>query len=323
MEKEEITFQNLVAAMRTKVPHKAILTKRLADILSIEREAVYRRMRGEVPFTLNELAAISGALDLSIDDVISGGLSNIKQFNTHLDLDDEHEAHLHYFYQLNRAVNVLENVECQEHSELCCSSNMLPQGIYFNYEPLAKFFLFKWIYQQEEVNKVSTFKDVEIPEDMMEMQRRYMERVLCIKEVSLIWDFMIFQYLVNDIRYFEKIKLLKRDDVETIKASIFQLLDNLESIAAAGTYEGINKISFYISNINFDTNYCYLETEMAHISVIQTFTLNLVTSSDAVIFEKMKGWIQRLKRFSALISESGDIQRVQFFEKQRQLVEAL
>ena len=38
------------------MPHKATLTNALVDLLCIEREAVYRRMRGDVAFSFAEIA---------------------------------------------------------------------------------------------------------------------------------------------------------------------------------------------------------------------------------------------------------------------------
>lgn len=43
---------NLIEAMKEKLPLKGQLADMLMDTLYIGKEAVYRRLRGEVPFTL-------------------------------------------------------------------------------------------------------------------------------------------------------------------------------------------------------------------------------------------------------------------------------
>ena len=45
---------NLIEAMKEKLPLKGQLADMLMDTLYIGKEAVYRRLRGEVPFTLQE-----------------------------------------------------------------------------------------------------------------------------------------------------------------------------------------------------------------------------------------------------------------------------
>ena len=53
---------NLIEAMKEKLPLKGQLADMLMDTLYIGKEAVYRRLRGEVPFTLQESALISRKL---------------------------------------------------------------------------------------------------------------------------------------------------------------------------------------------------------------------------------------------------------------------
>lgn len=53
---------NLIEAMKEKLPLKKKLADMLMDTLYIGKEAVYRRLRGEVPFTLQEAALVSRKL---------------------------------------------------------------------------------------------------------------------------------------------------------------------------------------------------------------------------------------------------------------------
>ena len=56
---------NLIEAMKEKLPLKGKLADMLMDTLYIGKEAVYRRLRGEVPFTLQEAALVSRKLGKS------------------------------------------------------------------------------------------------------------------------------------------------------------------------------------------------------------------------------------------------------------------
>lgn len=50
---------SLIEAVKEKLPLKENLANLLIDTLYIGKEAIYRRLRGEVPFTLEEAALIS------------------------------------------------------------------------------------------------------------------------------------------------------------------------------------------------------------------------------------------------------------------------
>ena len=56
-----------IEALKEKLPPKTNLANLLMDTLYIGREAIYRRLRGEVPFTLEEAALISRKLGVSLD----------------------------------------------------------------------------------------------------------------------------------------------------------------------------------------------------------------------------------------------------------------
>ena len=61
---------NLIEAMKDKLPVKGKLADMLMDTLYIGKEAVYRRLRGEVPFTFKEAALVSRKLGISLDTII-------------------------------------------------------------------------------------------------------------------------------------------------------------------------------------------------------------------------------------------------------------
>lgn len=61
---------SLIEAVKEKLPLKENLANLLIDTLYIGKEAIYRRLRGEVPFTLEEAALISRKLGVSLDNVI-------------------------------------------------------------------------------------------------------------------------------------------------------------------------------------------------------------------------------------------------------------
>lgn len=104
---------------------------------------------------------------------------------------------------------------------------------------------------------------------------------------------------------------------------MFLLIDELEGLAAKGKTETGNTVRIYISHINFEANYGYLESAPLQLSLIRVYSINSITTRDSEMFQGLKDWIQSLKKFSTLISESGEMQRIQFFKQQREIVSTL
>jgi hypothetical protein len=310
----------LVNAVREKLPSKDNLANALMDILYIGKEAIYRRLRGEVPFTLTEAAVISRKLGISLDKMIGVSFRDNAVFDMNIVSSEKpFEA---YYSILEKQVDLFRSVKEDETSEIGTSSNIIPQTLSLKYNMLSKFRLFKWMYQNENI-KCKHFEEMEIPQKMVEKQKEYSDLVSHIHSVDYIWDNMIFSHLVNDIQYFCSIHLITDEDKDMLKEELFLLIDEMEELSARGKSKAGNDVKIYISNINFEATYSYLDTSSTQLSLIRIYSINSITTQDQEMFRGLKEWIQSLKKFSTLISESGEMQRIQFFKQQREIVSIL
>ena len=310
----------LVNAVKEKLPSKDNLANALMDILYIGKEAIYRRLRGELPFTLTEAAVISRKLGISLDKMIGVSFRDNAVFDMNIVSSEKpFEA---YYSILEKQVDLFRSVKEDETSEIGTSSNIIPQTLSLKYNMLSKFRLFKWMYQNENI-KCKHFEEMEIPQKMVEKQKEYSDLVSHIHSVDYIWDNMIFSHLVNDIQYFCSIHLITDEDKDMLKEELFLLIDEMEELSARGKSKAGNDVKIYISNINFEATYSYLDTSSTQLSLIRIYSINSITTQDQEMFRGLKEWIQSLKKFSTLISESGEMQRIQFFKQQREIVSIL
>ena len=310
----------LVNAVREKLPSKDNLANALMDILYIGKEAIYRRLRGEVPFTLTEAAIISRKLGISLDKMIGVSFQDNAVFD--MNIVGSNKPLETYYSILEKQVELFHAVEEDENSEIGTSSNIIPQTLSLNYDMLSKFRLFKWMYQNENI-KCKHFDELEIPAKLQDIQKEFVNAAEHIHTTSYIWDNRIFAHMVNDVEYFSSIHLLTDEDKQKIKEDLLLLLNELESLARKGKFDSGNKVNIYISNINFETTYSYIESSNLQLSMIRIYAINSITSQDVEMHKSLKEWIQSLKKFSTLISESGEMQRIQFFKEQREIIDTL
>ena len=319
--RQEILHDNLLKAIREKIPHEENLANVLGNLLCIGKEAIYRRLRGDVPFTLLETALISKEMNISIDAIFESVSPKSRPFQLKLtECINPLETDLN---MMNNFVDVFRSIDPDTHSESASSANILPQALYLNYKFLTRFYLFKWKAQHDGLNTVQSLHEIVVQDQLVKIQKDFVQETQRVKDTCYIWDNMIFLYLINDIKYFSSVNLISDDDVQELKEELYHFLDYTERLSARGKFDNGNKISFYISNINFDTTYSYVQTRKYKLTLIKAFTLNSVASLDDKTFDSVKNWITSLKRFSTLISESGDLQRIHFFRKQRELVSTL
>lgn len=310
----------LIEAVRDKLPTKANLANTLMDILYLGREAIYRRLRGEVPFTLAEAAVISRKMGVSLDNIVGVSFSNNAVFDMNV---VHHENPFDTYYSIiDKYVQMSQVLKEDPASEMGTSSNIIPQTLSFNHDILSKFRLFKWMYQNDNI-KCKHFEELELPQKLLDKQKEFVDLRQHIHSNDYIWDSMIFQHMVNDVQYFSDIHLISDEDKKRIKEDLLVLTNELESIASKGKSETGNDIRIYISSINFEATYSYILASSFQVSMIRVYAINSITTQDPAMFNSLKEWIQSLKKFSTMISESGEMQRILFFKQQRQIIETL
>ncbi len=311
----------LIKAMKEKIPSGVYLANTLIDMLYLGKEAVYRRLRGEVPFTLAEAAIISQKMGVSLDKLVGTNMNANAIFD--LNIVRQNDPLETYYSIVNNYVRIFREIKDDPMSELCTSSNMIPQTFYLKYELLSKFRMFKWLYQFEKIDIDNHFEDIEMVDKLLERQREFVRESQEFNRTEYIWDDQLFVYLINDIKYFASVHLISHEYVQKLKKELLQLLDELEEIATRGTFKTGKEVSIYIANVNFEATYSYIASSSYHVSLIRVFAINSFASHDEAVFKSVKEWIHSLKKFSTLISQSGEMQRIKFFKTQREIIEGL
>jgi hypothetical protein len=313
---------DLIEAMKGNTPAGVNLANLLMNTLGIGKEAVYRRLRDEVPFTFEEASLISRTLQISLDRIASVNRENIAICQLHTTMNDEDPIES-YYQSMNNFIQNYDLVKDDPGAEWYMASNTIPMVFFLDHEYLSKFLLYKWIYQQDKISRIKYYRELEVPETVRDMQLNYTDITKAVSSTSFIWDNMMFLSLINDIRYFCDINLITDEEKELLKKELSDMIDILEDLATKGEHENGNKVFIYISTINFEATYSYLYSSKLKLSFIRLFSINTLSTTDKHIFEYQRDWIQSLKKYATLISVSGEMQRIQFFEKQRMLINKL
>lgn len=321
--KYDALYDNLMESIREKIPSDEKLSSVLAEILLIEKEAVYRRLRKEVPFTFLEVAKISRHFSISIDNVIDTHVGKSRPLQLKLiNYQDPAEKD---FLMVEEIAYLLDKARSMPDTRMVISANMLPLICYLRYESLCRFYYFRWKYLMGHIAPNETFSNVEIHPRMRAAQADIMDGLMDIKETVFIVDDMIFLYFINNIKYFASINMISPAEVEVLKDEVSRLINDCEEVAIRGAYCNTgNKVQIYIANINFENGYVYAESsQFGHLSLIKAFTLSGAATIDDATYAAVKAWLTNLKRVATLISESGEKERIRFLRKQRDYISML
>ena len=310
--------KNLIATIREKVPMEKKLVVYLADKLSLGRESVYRRLRGEIYFTFEEIATLSLNLGFSVDNIVGTKKNENALFNIHM-LQSSNYTDI-YKNKLLEYGRMFRKMHERADAEVRVSINSLPYYFYINYKNLSRFRIYKWLHQNQKIGVNSKFAEFELPEDVQEAHKIFYQDIRKIPNITIIMDNNIFWSAAKDIEYFYKRGLLSDEDLQLLREELLDIVDKLEEAATKGVSQSGAKAAIYYSSINLEASYLHFESADWHFSQVRVFSISAIDSYDDRLCEIQKNWIDSLKKYSVLISGSGEIQRFEYMNKQRKYI---
>lgn len=319
--KHNIFYNSFLEEITKKIPQKVSVVNILADILCIGKEAVYRRLRGEVPFTFYEAITISRQLGISLDHLELPNTPMSKPLK--LNLIEYINPVKSDFALMDELTTILKSFKDFQDPEAGEITNILPQPLYVSYEHVFRFYLFKWKYHSNKLSPTIPYKDIVI---LDKLQKSLEEFVYWAKRLhaNYIFDHQLFQYIVSNVKYFRSIGLVTCEEVQLIKYDLFRILDEIDYLTRTGAFkETGKKVNIYISNVSIDNNYIYVSAPDFQLTIIKAFLLNGIASTDKSIYEEVRQWVHSMKRQSTLITGSGEKDRICFLEEQHKIIDSL
>lgn len=274
-----------------------------------------------MPFTLNEASIISKQLRISLDNTIGAKGSENAVFN--IDMINSEDALKTYEMIIRSNCDTFKMVKEYDNTEVGIGANLIPQIFYLKHYNLSKFRIFRWIYQSDRFNSTNVYSELVLPDHIRDLQKEYVRELQYVKNTIYILDNQVVNNFVNDIRYFRNINLIEKADIELLKEEFLEMLDELEERVSKGKFKTGTSLQFYISNVNFEATYSYLSSPILNQAMFRLYSINAIVSSDPLIYKYNKEYILSLKKYSTLISESTEMQRIQFFNKQKDIIHSL
>jgi len=314
-----VWYDYLLETLMARYPKRVKLVAALIDLLNLEREAVYRRLRKDVLFTPHEIVKIASAWNISLDEITNinnGTVSFTMKAINYLNPSEEE------FHEIQKRIRRLEHLKKTQNSEYLAVCNRLPRSLTTGYPLLYRFDIFRWAYQYSNEPVTPIFSKITISEQLTQEMADFYLLMKQVSNFSYIWDSLIFEHIVHEVLYFHSILLITDEEKELLRAELLTLLDYMSEVANKGYFpETKKKVNLYISKINIDTNYSYFYTEKLRICRIHAFEKHDIFTFDTRMVEDFRTWMQLKKRTSIQISEVDEKSRIDFFMKQRNLVE--
>lgn len=320
--KENLLTEGFLRELNRLRSKKSSLAHEISHILDMDETSVYRRLRGAVRFSIDEMGLLAHRFNISLDSLLSEQPEGDYQAwkmdlllianENGLDID-----------AMERNIPMIEELPEKAEIEVGGSLGCLTRHFYMYYKQLWRFMHFKWGRYYSNSHYYDSFSTVQIHPRLSDLLETHLLRYKKIKYCFFIWDSLIIRKLVNDVLYFKSMAALTEEDVSLIKQDIIEFLNNCEQIATKGKFEGCDKFELYISPINIDTSHVYTHYGERWLYSVEVYGIRPMITTKAHICEEFCRNINRLKKASVLISQSAERERRTFFNEQRKLVDLL
>lgn len=311
----------IIESMKDALPSKTNLANFLTDELNLSKEAAYRRLRGDVPFSLEEASEIALKLNFSIDQII--GNKENSGVIIHMSLNKSHDAMANYLTTINRFLEISKMIKDRTTLSLNAATNLIPFVFCEPYEYINRSRICRWLHQSKLAKGTGSLKDIEISEKTFKLQKIIAQDMRSIPNSIFIWDTNTISSFIKMVRILYNLRIVSSDDLKHIKDELHALIDDVEYVATYGRFRNGGNVYIYLSNINLEASYGYLESEKFKMSVIRIYAINIFDSQHPEICHLQKDWIQSLRRYSTLITESSEMERLNFFNQQHEQINSL
>lgn len=296
------------------------IISRLEEILHIGQQSIYRRLRGEIPFTFEEVMKIALNLSFSLDEIIGkhhhkGTFLDMESF-----LKDELDIIDLYNDFTSKMVDDIHEVANAPDSLLISARNKIPLSLLLRYENLTRFRYLKVRHLQDPKSFNLQFSKVSLDLNNKVLMKKYINNYRKINNIELIIDDNTLLSMIKEITYFYKRKLITASDLSVLQSELFELINFIERHMSQGDDLG-TQITCYLSTFNIETNYSYMQYNDKPIVKFWAYAEIPMTITDPRICNIQKEWLDSLKKYSTLITGSNEIQRVQYLDRQKEYIE--
>ena len=316
----------LVNRILENIPKKTKPVSYLSNLLDISTESVYRRFRGSIPFTFEEISKLSQTLSFSVDDIIGVKMTNSKAL-FELKADELLGSSVAFITMLQQQLSYIKKLQESSRSEIISGMRHLTALSVLEFDTLFKFFYYKWTHQTEDVPINYFFSDVVFPseiEHLLKEIRSLSGTTLYNNEMTVISNPSLCQSIVNEIQYYTKRGLINDEDLQQLKNELLAWVDDTESMIKTGFTKQGGRCNYFLSSFDtIESNSIYTSFDTQMESRFWIYTVKPLKVSKTGACKTHKEWFNSLKRYATYITQSNEMLQAEFLNQQRQYIQSI
>ncbi|MDR2231795.1 MAG: hypothetical protein LBE56_01580 [Tannerella sp.] len=307
--------ESIFEEIAKKIPANERLADIISDLLGINADSAYRRIRGEKQLKLPELVKIATHFNLSVDSFL-GIKSNTVVFRYNpmdiLNIDN-------YRNYIREIMEIISNMSKDGNGEMLYTAEDIPLFHFLRFRELTLFKIYIWYSAVS--GKESTFeqfvKEIEgkdiLYRDFDNLHKGYMNL-----PSYEIWTEQTVEHILKSLEY-----SCELGDIESEKTTdilyeqLKTLMENVEAWVKTEKKDDKGDFKLYLSSNNPENNFMLVKNANDAVVAIRLYTVKSIFTSNAMFCRETERWIKNIMDKSVLLSGASAKERAKFFQNQQ------
>ena len=316
-----------VELLKNSIPSHLNLAEELSSRMSMSLDSVYRRLRCETDFSLEETMSISAQFNISITNLLINE-SNLVTFRAN-SLNTETNMFAEYLRVLHEDLSWISH---SPESIVTYAAEDLPVFYHFFFPELARF---KMVYWNKSILNVPQFQglsveDVILPTTWISEIAKVRESFLNIPSIE-IWHEDTLKSTIKQIQFYWAAGHFKeRQTILNILQELEGLIDMVKKQAENGLkYNPITKefskmsYTLYSCDLMIGNNCVFLKSVNKTATYLGYNSFNFIQTKNDAFNIQVDAWLNNLMSKSDMVSQISERVRNQFFRSMQSNIDRL
>jgi hypothetical protein len=300
------------------IPPSVSLIDHLCEVLKMSDNSVYRRMKGQIPLTMDQIILLCNMFNISFDLML-----NLKGNSVTFDFNPM-SSEMNFRNYILGITNDMDILSRNKNGKAIYAAEDIPLFYNFAIPELAKFKAFYWLKSVMNVEALQgvKFNSGLVSEELLAAGKQLFDIYAKIPSIE-IWTEITPVSLFKQIEFFYESDLFEsKEDALIICDAVWQLFDLLKKSATLGCKFDSNQkmveselnYQLYLSEIEIGNNCILTDMEGFKTSYLAFNTLNKLTTRDQRFCGEIDRWLTNLISKSNPLSGVAEKRRSQFFK---------
>ncbi|MCD8261715.1 MAG: hypothetical protein LUD15_09680 [Bacteroides sp.] len=307
--------------MQGQLPEGQSQARQLSEILGIKPHSVYRKLKGEIHFSVDDLVKISDALSIPLGSLLDDHTSVYSSPVNLLAIDDRFREQ-DYKYSAKPVHDIFREAGKAANSRFTAICKSLPLITYYYYDWLMKFAHLRWLYFNTRSFHPGSLSEIQFPDEYRDVKEAYTEAFTTLRRLVFIVDGDMIRNFTRELLFFRKISCITPQELRYVLDDLQDMLATVEKICRKGygaTFR--QEIQVFCFDISLYNDIYLVESNKFNLGIFYAHGFNPTLHKEPQTFEVIKRWVESSLRCSNFICGAGETDRKIFFEKQYRLLE--